>query len=239
MTLPPTTPTTPGPAPGQPPPGRPGDSCAGQTSPTPNPDVNVRVASSQDIARLAAVIAYAFLDDMIGAWLVPNRRHRWSVLRAYGELLLRQGLTQGRVDTTRELSAVAVWHPCTQAADEPVDLTDLAAATGRYARRFALLHAILQTGHPMASHEHLTMLAVTPDQRHTGIGTTLLTTHRHSPADTPTHAHATGRSRSLFRRLAYTSATPRPLPPHGPALHPMWHTPPTHPEPHPAHRSRP
>jgi GNAT superfamily N-acetyltransferase len=195
--------------------------------PPTTPAVAVRRATHDDAATLTAVLAEAFLPGPVGDWLIPNLTHRRTIYHRYFSLMLHRGLQHGHVDTTTDLSAVAIWYDRTQPPPPSSADYDLTQATGIYTPRFALLDATFEADHPREPHHYLAFVAVDPNLHRTGIGTALLTAH-HGLLDhtgTPAYLEASNeRNRDLYLRLGYTPRTPITMP-NGPTLWPMWRPP--------------
>ncbi|WP_254876788.1 N-acetyltransferase [Verrucosispora sp. NA02020] len=193
----------------------------------------VRPAHHGDSAALAALLAGQLHRQRLGAWLVPDPTARPTMLHSYARLIVAHALTHGRVDTTDDHTAVAIWHTRPETSTAGHDTLPLLPG-GRHGR-FALLHTYTATVHPGTPHHHLAHLAVRPDQHGQAAGHALLTHHhRHTDpqalgayADVSTH-----RPRDhLLARAGYLPRTPILLAPGGPVLWRMWRPP--HPARHP------
>lgn len=197
-------------------------------SPT-TPAVTVRRATHDDAAALTTVLAEAFLPGPVGDWLIPNLTHRRTVYHRYFALMLRRGLQHGDVDTTTDLSAVAIWYDRTQPPPPSSADYDLAQAIGIFTSRFGVLDATFEAVHPREPHHYLAFVAVYPSRQGHGIGTTLLAGY-HDLLDRtgrPAYLEASNeRNRDLYLRLGYRLRTPITLP-NGPTLWPMWRPPKT------------
>src|ERR1700739_3956635 len=68
-------------------------------------DPGLRQATADDLGRLRAVLAEAFIQDPMFSWLIPNDGHRQARLRHYfGVELRRYALAHGCVWTTHDLA---------------------------------------------------------------------------------------------------------------------------------------
>ncbi|MEU8284125.1 GNAT family N-acetyltransferase [Micromonospora sp. NPDC048905] len=189
-------------------------------------NVTVRQAGRGDAEGLISVLAEAFFDGPVADWLVPDRSDRHAVYRRYFELVLNHGFDNGYVDTTADLSAVAIWYP---RIEPPPNFLEhpavLEAATGVYAPKFALLDAVFEAFHPSEPHHYLAYAAVSPEQQNRGVGATLLS-HRHRQLDAlgmPAYLEASNvRNRELYVRLGYRAGPPLILPTTGPTIWRMW-----------------
>ncbi len=187
-------------------------------------------ARHRDAHQVTAVIATAFRDLDVTAWLIPPPEDRQRVLYAHFRTLVDHALDQGDILTTADRCAAAVWLP----RDRPLpDIADydhrLWLACGQHTSRFRDLDAAFDKHHPAESHHHLALLAVQADQRRRGIGTALLERY-HSRLDRdrmPAYLEASSpASHRLYRRHGYADQGDAiDLPDGGPRLWPMWRTP--------------
>ncbi|MFG1779042.1 GNAT family N-acetyltransferase [Micromonospora sp. NPDC049048] len=197
-----------------------------------NSTLTVRQATRDDAGPLITVLVEAFLNGPVADWLVPDLDERRNVYFRYFTHVLHHGLQHGRVDTTSDLSAVAIWYtrdevPLRAPADHHHKVEE---ATGRYAPKFLLLDAIFETHHPQAPHDYLAYVAVDPCQQGQGVGSALLTTaHRTLDAtNRPAYLEASNtRNRDLYLRLGYRQGAPIHLPTQGPLIWRMWRGQPT------------
>ncbi|MEU7753733.1 GNAT family N-acetyltransferase [Micromonospora sp. NPDC049171] len=188
--------------------------------------VTVRQAGRDDAADLISILAEAFFDGPVADWLVPDLSDRHAVYHRYFELVLNHGLENGQVDTTADLSAVAIWYPRTEPPPNVLEHPAvLEAATGVYAPKFALLDAVFEAFHPSEPHHYLAYAAVSPEQQNRGVGATLLS-HHHRQLDAlgmPAYLEASNlRNRELYVRLGYRAGPPLILPTTGPTIWRMW-----------------
>ncbi|MFG1886257.1 GNAT family N-acetyltransferase [Micromonospora sp. NPDC049051] len=197
-----------------------------------NSTLTVRQATCDDAGPLITVLVEAFLNGPVADWLVPDLDERRNVYFRYFTHVLHHGLEYGRVDTTSDRSAVAIWYtrdevPLRAPADHHHEVEK---ATGRYAPRFLLLDAIFETHHPHAPHDYLAYLAVDPRHQSRGIGSALLTTAHHTLDATNRAAYleaSNTRNRDLYLRLGYRQGEPIHLPTQGPLIWRMWRGQPT------------
>ncbi|WP_328366560.1 N-acetyltransferase [Micromonospora zamorensis] len=185
----------------------------------------VRRATDEDVDALSSVMADALMARPLGVWLVPDVVNRAVVMRRYARLVLLQGLEHGRVDTTDDRAAVAVWYarmePPPPAAPWMYDLHRL---LGRHAARFALLHACVDGLRPHRPHHQLAHVGVRPG--HGDAAQALLATHHQTLdfAGLPSCAeHSSDRpGDGLLAEVGYRPRSPVLLAPGGPALWRMW-----------------
>lgn len=195
-----------------------------------NANVSTRRATPNDAGALVGVLAEAFMDGPVADWLVPDQSDRRLVYYRYFELVLKDGLDHGHVDTTANLSAVAIWYPRSN-PPEPSSGTHqeaLERATGAYAPKFALLEEMFEANHPREAHHYLAYVAVDPKQQRLGLGTLLLSGH-HQQLDAlsmPAYLEATtARNCKLYQRLGYLPGPSMYLPTAGPQIWRMWRAP--------------
>ncbi|WP_244236403.1 N-acetyltransferase [Micromonospora inaquosa] len=185
----------------------------------------VRRATGEDIAALSSVMADALMAQPIGVWLVPDVAKRAVVLHRWARLVLSQGLERGRVDTTDDRAAVAVWYarlePPPPAAAWVYDLHRL---LGPHAARFALLHACVDGLRPHRRHHQLAHVAVRPGYE--DAAQALLAAHHQTLdlAGLPSCAEYSGDrpGDGLLAEVGYQPRSPVLLAPGGPALWRMW-----------------
>jgi hypothetical protein len=200
--------------------------------------MTITAASHHDAHHVATLIATAFRDLGVAAWLVPNPNDRQPVLYNQFRILIGHALDHGTIHITADRHAAAVWFP----RDTPIpDIPDynrrLEQACGAYTHRFRTLDAAFDRHHPTHAHHHLALLAVHPDHQTHRRGTALLE-HQHTHLDLaglPAYLEASSaRSRQLYLRHGYHDhGPPIDLPDHGPRLWPMWRQPqPTGAHPH-------
>lgn len=189
--------------------------------------VTVRQASADDAGPLIAVLAEAFHEGPVADWLIPDPGDRRAVYYRYFTDAFYHGLAHGHVDTTADLSAVAIWYP---RLEPPQGYTRerqeaLERATGPYAAKFTLMEAMFDAFHPDEPHHYLAYIAVNPEQQNRGIGAALLNEH-HRQLDRlglPAYLEASNtRNRSLYLRLGYTPGPPLILPTDGIPIWRMW-----------------
>ncbi|MER7457302.1 N-acetyltransferase [Micromonospora sp. NPDC126480] len=189
-------------------------------------DAIVRRASGEDTAVLVPVVADALMAGGLGVWLVPDAADRDEVLCRYARFVLKRGLAHGRVDTTVDRSAVAVWYAPLRPPPPSSVLWryELHRLLGPYAPRFALLHAYRDAAHPHTPHHYLAQVAARPGRD--AAAAVLLDSH-HRVLDgggLAAYAEVCGdRPREgLLARLGYVPRSPILLEPGGPALWRMW-----------------
>jgi GNAT superfamily N-acetyltransferase len=158
---------------------------------------------------LSQVIADAFFDLAVSAWLIPDEAARRQIFPRYFGMYVEHALSDGIVLTTPGQDAVALWLPVGAEPAGPPDRYHerLAEVTGPWADRFRAFDQELDRRHPAGfAHHHLAILAVRPDRQGQGTGTALLRAH-HAVLDResiPAYLEASNmRSRRLYRAEGY------------------------------------
>ncbi|GAA2599593.1 GNAT family N-acetyltransferase [Dactylosporangium fulvum] len=194
----------------------------------------IRRATLPEVRVLAELVAEAFEPLPVCQWLVPNPAERRRILEDDFEILVHHAVEHGVVHTTDDHTAVAVWY--TGAPEGVPDIPDyderLLAACGVHTPRFQQLDEAMHKAHPLhAPHDHLVLLAVSPQHQGAGLGGRLLDEH-HAHLDrqgVPGYLEASSPgSRALYLRHGYTDFdAPFGLPDGGPdpAMWPMWRDP--------------
>ena len=187
-------------------------------------------ASRSDIDTLSQVIAEAFLDLAPCRWLISDRAARREIFPRYFRMYVVHAMADGLACTTPDRTAAALWIPGTGPAGPPGGYDEeLAEVTGRWADRFRVFDAELDTHHLAGvAHSHLAILAVRPDRQGGGTGTALLDA-RHAVLDregTVAFLEASDdRTRRLYLCHGYADyGSPIELP-DGPAMYPMTRQP--------------
>ncbi|MFJ8579420.1 GNAT family N-acetyltransferase [Micromonospora sp. NPDC093277] len=194
--------------------------------PTTQTDATIRRATPPDAAALVRVLVDAFFDGPVADWLIPDLAERRVVYHRYFRLMLNHGLRHGRVDTTTDLTGVAIWHRREDAIPAGPDLHhELETACGEYAPKFLLLDALFEAHHPRMPHDYLAYLAVDPTAQGRGIGSALLN-HAHRALDEksqPAYLEASNEhNRRLYLRHGYESGQPMRASTEAPPIWPMW-----------------
>lgn len=195
----------------------------------------IRSATTTDTTPTSSLIAAAFHELDVSAWLVPDSRERTRVLSDDFEIFVEHALIHGDAqlleNATGELVAAAVWFPQMTGPTPPPDDYDtrLAAACGAATSRFQLLDEHFDNTHPhVFPHHYLAYLATRPDQQSCGLGTALLR-HHHQHLDhhgVPVFLHAScARTRDFYQRHGYEALSEPFQLPDGPPMWPMWREP--------------
>ncbi|MEU8182061.1 N-acetyltransferase [Micromonospora sp. NPDC049047] len=180
-------------------------------------------------------MADALMTQPMGVWLVPDVAMRAVVLRRWARLVLLQGLERGRVDTTDDRAAVAVWYPRLEPSPPAAAwVYDLHRLLGPHAARFALLHACVDGLRPHRPHHQLAHVAVR--RGHGDAARALLAAHHQTldRAGLPSCAEHSSDlpGDGLLAEVGYQPRSPVLLAPGGPALWRMWRPQPRDEQPH-------
>ena len=188
-------------------------------------------AGPSDVPILSWVLARAFHDDPVLAWMVSDpieRRARLPLLfAAYAEVFLDHGETY----RAGEGLGAALWAPpgadpipehCRERFEER-----MGTILGADADRAAELDALLEGHHPEEPCFFLQLVGVVPEQQGRGLGGRLLTTvlERCDATGIPAYLEATGPdNRRLYERHGFCTIGQITVP-RGPTLWPMWRDP--------------
>lgn len=192
---------------------------------------DIALAASTDAPTLSDVLARAFQDDPVFAWVVPDparRRARLpAVFAVFAEFYLRHNETYIAADR----AGAALWAP---PGVEPVPEEHaeafgerITAILGDDADRGWEVTALLAQHHPAEPSFYLQFVGVAPEHQGRGIGSRLLVTvlQRCDAAGTPAYLEATSvHNRRLYQRHGFETVGELRLP-DGPVLWPMWREP--------------
>lgn len=188
-------------------------------------------AERADLDVVSGVIADAFHPLAVSQWLIPDPDARRQVFPGYFRIYAEHAMATGKVLTTSDRDAVALWLPVGENGPSPPDNYDerLAAATGAWNSRFVALDEAFEKHHPVgAPHQHLAILAVRPDRQGAGIGTALLDWH-HAALDEaalPAYLEASALdTREIYLRHGYADYGGPIRLPGGPMMYPMMRQP--------------
>lgn len=182
--------------------------------------VEIRSLEATEVERAAAMLARAFLDDPLLAYVVPAPHERTGAYRALFTGLLRYGLRYGRVWTTPGLEGVAIrrvpgdvpspWGRIVRSGLAALPLRLGAAATTRLLRVMHVTEAAALR-HMRGPFWYCQVLGVDPDRQGQGFGKRL-THHTFAQAERdglPCYLEtATPRSRAIHERNGWTTIEP-------------------------------
>ena len=190
-------------------------------------------AGPSDVPMLSWVLARAFHDDPVLAWMVPDpieRRARFPLLfAAYAEAYLDHEETYLAGDGP----GAALWappgaDPIPEHRQEWLDQR-MSTILGDDADRAAELDALLDEHQPDEPCYFLQLVGVVPEQRRRGIGARLLAPVLEAcdATGTPAYLEATSPdNRRLYARHGFDTVGQLTVP-RGPTLWPMWREPPS------------
>jgi GNAT superfamily N-acetyltransferase len=139
----------------------------------------LRLATPNDITRLAEVLALAFDNDPVTRWHVPDDARRVPVMQRFFEFALRSiFLPLGAVWTTVDLLGGAAWMPDQAAeaqpgADDPPD-SAIGQIFGKDAWMVNTILRVQQAHQPAERHHYLQFMGTHPEQQGHGIGAALM-----------------------------------------------------------------
>lgn len=180
-------------------------SAATRPSPTAGPEL--RVATAKDVPRLKTVMAEAFFEDPIIAWLMPDATKRPTRLRRFFAIELRHlALARGRVWATSDLSGAALttppgfwWMPLRATLLE-------GTVFGIHLSRAARLGAAMERRHLRIPHYYVRDVGVLPDMQGKGLGSALMrpTLDHCDREGLPAYLEASSeRNAALYERLGF------------------------------------
>jgi len=126
---------------------------------------SVRPATSEEIPRMADVLARAFFDDPAFSWVLREDADRMRVLVRGFELFLRRvWLEQEHTYTTKSVAGVAAWELPDQwklgVGRQLGLLPAMLRVFGRHSPRVLRAIATLEASHPREPHHYLAFIGV-------------------------------------------------------------------------------
>ena len=141
--------------------------------------MTVRRATSDDVPRIAAVLAHAFAGDPPMRWVMGASPHAERRLAPYFRVLLsRLHMPRGEVWVSDEPTGAAAW--IAPGEWPPPQSLELALAPvllrtfGRHPLRASGAARVNGQGHPAEPHWYLPLIAVEPTKQGHGYGSALL-----------------------------------------------------------------
>jgi ribosomal protein S18 acetylase RimI-like enzyme len=160
-----------------------------------------------DARRLKSVLAAAFYEDPIFAWLMPDDARRLERLQRFFAIELRQvALPRGRVWSTDELTGAALSLPPGGWRVPPRAALYLGATFGMHLSRAARLLGAIEWRHIRAPHYYFADIGVAPEVQGRGIGSALMrpTLERCDARGLPAYLEASSeRNAALYERLGF------------------------------------
>lgn len=198
----------------------------------------IRFARPAESGAVAVLLARAFADDPVMAWMIPDAADRERRIARYFKVAQRQQRPRAggvRVAATGEgrLLAAALWsgpgHAKTSAVQELVALPHYARIFGlRGMPRAGEVDNAMHEVHPETPHWYLPSVGTDPGLQGTGVGTALL---RQQLADCdrlgqPAYLESSKDTNvPFYERLGFRVTGELRLPNGGPTLWPMWRDP--------------
>ncbi|MCX7620146.1 MAG: GNAT family N-acetyltransferase [Acidimicrobiales bacterium] len=180
---------------------------------------------------LSDVLARAFWDDPVMAYLIPDERSRYRRLRHFYRGALRLYATKGPCLTTADLSGVALWaEPGRWKAtprDAAVALIPTVRALGGALMRGKRLIDVVEHRHPKVPHWYLALLGTDPARQGLGVGSALIraVTDRCDREGIPAYLESSKHDNvAYYERLGFR-VTEDVTVPGGPTLWLMWREP--------------
>ncbi|MFJ6213537.1 GNAT family N-acetyltransferase [Streptomyces sp. NPDC092296] len=208
--------------------GRPARATAPRTR-TPGPAV--RPARPADADAAVAILAQAFQDDAVTAWVFPGADRRRALLPGFFRVVVDDLLTHGEIHLAGDVGVTLVAPPD---APDPTPARRrrheerLRAATAECADRAVAIGQLLDEHHPRdRAHYHVVFNAVRPDWQGRGVSSAILrhVADRADAAGAGCYVECSSPgSLALMVRHGFTPLPAVPLP-GGPALHPAWRDP--------------
>lgn len=187
----------------------------------------LRVATADDVPRLAGALADAFMNDPVYTWMLPRSLRLNARLRAMFTAELEQyGLPQGTVWTTVGCDAAVVALP-PGAWEMPKSMTLAQArlwarAFGRRLMLAARVQRLMEERHPHEPHFYVRLVGVRSALQGQGLGSALMqpTLRTADSAGVAAYIEASSeRSAALYERLGFRHIEALELPEGGP---PIW-----------------
>jgi GNAT superfamily N-acetyltransferase len=193
----------------------------------------VRKARPDELGRLAAVLASAFVDDPPIRWVLKDHGGCRSMLeRSFRLYLRRLWFKQDECYTTASVVGAIVWelpgHWKVGVLDQLRLLPSMARINGRLLPRILRALAVLESDHPAEPHYYLPLVGVEPEWRGRGLGTALIRPilDRCDAEKVPAYLEATTpRNRALYERHGFAVTEQFSLGPGSPPLWRMWRKP--------------
>lgn len=198
--------------------------------------IDVLSATNDDVLELSSVLARAFHDDPVWAWLLPDPATRAKGLpRIFSALTRHHHLAGGGVEVARRvgtIGAVALWDPPgrwkhTRLAQLRA-VPSLIGALGMRISKATAVDEMMQSVHPEEPHWYLAVIGSDPTVRGGGFGQALM----RSGLDRCDAQHAPAYLESskpenvpYYTRFGFEVTGEIVLPDGGPTLITMWRHP--------------
>lgn len=144
-----------------------------------NREHRIRAARQEDAGALGGVLAAAFHDDPVWAWMVPDPGSRKRRLGEVFTALVESGIARGDTMLTTDLrSGAAIWRAPGHRRESGLTLSLLARIVAGLGPggvlRMLRLGRTIQKHRPRKPHWYLELLGTAPAHQGTGVGSALL-----------------------------------------------------------------
>lgn len=177
-----------------------------------------------DIGQIADLVTETLAPTALGAWLVPDKRHRPTILAAVARIWTEHALLFGDAFLLPDGTAATVWFHRYRPIPPPARYADrLADVCGEHQDRFLQFDQALAARRPTEAHNHLALLAA-PCPADSGRATAVLAGAQRwmDTLSLPTYAEVfTDTDRDLLQRHGYTHRDTFPVDGHT-TTHTMW-----------------
>jgi len=198
--------------------------------------IDARPAHRPDVPALARVLARAFFDDPVFAWLSPDASRRRSALPGFFAALARHHFLAGpgaEVATTDSvIGAVALWDSPGHAGQSArAQLAMLPSAVRAFRGRLGVARALteeMKAAHPEEPHWYLAMIGSDPQFRGGGFGHALMRSRldRCDAEYAPAYLESSNPDNiGYYQRFGFEVTAEIAMPGGGPSLWPMWRQP--------------
>lgn len=200
-------------------------------------ELTAQRASNRDLAAIAAVLADAFFDDPVMAWLLPGAGGRQRRLRVFFATMLRHEiLRHGGVEVARvggRLVGAALWLPPEHrhpgVGQQLAELPGLVRAFGRHLGTASVMAGAQFRAHPSdAPHWYLYAIGVQPAAQGSGVGGALLRSRleRCDADGTPAYLESSKTGNvPLYEHFGFEVTGALALPDGAPPVPTMWRNP--------------
>ena len=194
----------------------------------------IRRAGATDTGAATSVLASAFAEDPMFAWLIGARTDTERRLpHMFGHFLAAELAKEHHaVDVVEGGGGVAIWHGVDDWKTPIRELARMAPAAlrtfGRRLPRALRTLSMVEKAHPEEPHLYLAVLGVSPDRQGQGLGGALLTamTERCDTEGLAAHLeNSNPRNEALYARHGFVPQGPIDLPSGAPVLGAMWREP--------------
>jgi GNAT superfamily N-acetyltransferase len=188
----------------------------------------VRPASRSEVDVIARVLAEAFQDDPVSAWVFPGDEHRRAVQPMFFRAFTEAAFADGEVYLAHDHSAASLWFR-TEGGESPAEFMDrFAALDAEDFERLVLIMELLGTHMNPKPHLHWQFCGILPTSQRKGLGSAIARQHfrRLDAEGIPCGGEASNaNSARLWRREGFVDGGEPFGPPGGPRFFPIWREP--------------